>query len=431
MLRCAKASIALLTAILALVSGGVARAQTVILRADRWLDVETGRLVQPAVVVIESGRITSVNPASVPPGQAIELKGLTLLPGLIDVHTHVTHDLEGDWTHHAVTESAADLTLRAVRNAGRTLTAGFTTIREVGARDLVDVRLMHAIDEGWVDGPRVIPSGAPIGITGGHCDATGYAPGVVERGIESGVADGVDAMLRAVRYQIKYGARWIKICATAGVLSFEGQAGAQQMSDVEIRATVEEAARHGLKVAAHAHGTEGIMAAARAGVASIEHGSLLSDEAIQLLKEKGTYLVPTAYLSDAVDPARLPPVMRAKAEYVIPRAKDGLRRAIRAGVKIAFGTDAGVYPHGQNAREFATLVDRGMTPIEAIRTATVNAADLLGLTDRGRIATGQLGDLIGVAGDPLQDIRILQDVRLVIKGGKVVRPVTGAPPVGR
>jgi imidazolonepropionase-like amidohydrolase len=174
-------------------------------------------------------------------------------------------------------------------------------------------------------------------------------------------------------------------------------------------------------VAAHAHGTDGIVAAIRAGVASIEHGSLLSDEAIGLMKERGTYLVPTAYLSDAVDPARLPPVMRAKAEYVIPRARDGLGRAIRAGVRIAFGTDAGVYPHGLNAREFATLVDRGMTPIDAIRTATVNAAALLGLADRGRIATGMLGDLIAVAGDPLQDTRTLQDVRFVIKGGTVVR----------
>ncbi len=395
--------------------------QRTILRADGLLDVEAGRVVRPGVVVISDGRIESVNSGVDGQGTTIDLSGLILLPGLMDTHTHLTHDLEGDWAHHAVTEANADLALRGVRNAQRTLEAGFTTIREVGAAGFVDVSLMHAIDGGWIVGPRVMPAGKALSITGGHCDATGYAPGIVERGPEQGVADGVDGVLRAVRYQIKHGAKLIKICATAGVLSFEESVGAQQYSDREIRIAVEEAARHGLKVAAHAHGTEGIIASARAGAVSIEHGSLLTDEAIHVMKEEGTFLVPTAYLSDFVDPARLPPAMRVKAEYVVPRAKEGLRRAIEAGVRIAFGTDAGVFPHGNNAKEFATLVDRGMTPLEAVRTATIHAAELLGVEDRGRVASGLLADLIAVPGDPLQDVRVLEDVRFVMKGGVIYK----------
>ena len=226
-------------------------------------------------------------------------------------------------------------------------------------------------------------------------------------------------MTEAVRYQIKHGAKWIKTCATAGVLSFEGPVGAQQYSYEELRAMVEEAGRHGVKVAAHAHGTEGIIAAVRAGVASIEHGSMLDDEAILLMKENGTYLVPTTYLADSIDLDALPPPIRAKAEYVMPIAKESVRRAIRSGVKIAFGTDSAVYPHGENPREFISLVDRGMSPLEALRTATLYAADLLGLEDRGVIEAGRLADLVAVPGDPTQRIEVMEDVRFVMKGGEV------------
>jgi imidazolonepropionase-like amidohydrolase len=212
----------------------------------------------------------------------------------------------------------------------------------------------------------------------------------------------------------------IKICATAGVLSHEGPVGAQQYSEEELAAIVTEAARHGLKVAAHAHGTEGIRAAVLAGVASIEHGSLLDDETIALMKERRTYLVPTTYLADVIDLDALPPAIRAKAEWVLPRAVESVRKAIAAGVPIAFGTDAGVYPHGDNAGEFVALVDRGMTPLEAIRAATTNAADLLGVDDRGVIAPGKLADLVAVAGDPLEDVRALENVRFVMFGGMVV-----------
>jgi imidazolonepropionase-like amidohydrolase len=393
----------------------------IVLRAARMLDVRTGRIVSPAVVVIEKDRIKSVNPATVPAGTVIDLGDVTLLPGFIDMHTHLSSDLEGNWLYRSVTDSAGDNALRGARNARKTLMAGFTTVRDLGSASFVDVALMRAIDQDFVPGPRMFPAGHSIGITGGHCDTTGYAPGVLDRGPETGVADGPEAALRAVRYQIKHGAKVIKVCATAGVLSLEGPVGAQQLSEIELRTIVEEAARHGLKVAAHAHGTEGIIAAVRAGVASIEHGSILNDEAIKLMKERGTYLVPTSYLAQAIRLDALPPPIRAKAEYVLPRARQSLQLAIKSGVKIAFGTDAGVYPHGDNAREFAVLVERGMTPADAIRTATVNATDLLGVSDRGKIAPGLLADLVAVSGNPLENIRMLEDVRFVMKGGQIYK----------
>lgn len=411
-----------LAALLLLLLAMPAAAQTTVLRAARMFDPVAGTVTGPVTVLIDSGRIRAVNPARLPAGAMVrDLGDVTLLPGLMDMHTHLTLDIEGDWLTRDVRETAADAALRGARNARRTLLAGFTTVRDVGSSGFADVSLMHAIDRGFVDGPRMVPVGHAIGITGGHCDVTGYAPGIDELGPEQGIVDGVDQALRAVRYQIKHGARYIKICATAGVLSFEGSVGAQQLSDEEMKAIVDEAARHGLRVAAHAHGTVGIKAAVRAGVASIEHGSILDDEAIRLMKERGTYLVPTTYLADAIDLSALPPPIRAKAEAVLPLAKESLRRAIAAGVKIAFGTDAAVYPHGDNAKELATLVERGMTPVEALRTATINAADLLGVTDRGRVAPGQLADLIAVPGDPLKDIRVTQHVVFVMKGGKVYR----------
>lgn len=396
--------------------------QVTVVRAARMLDVVRGEMVAPAVVVVADGKIRSVGSGGVPAGaKIIDLGDLILLPGLIDAHTHLTGDLEGDWVTRPVRELPADAALRGARNARKTLLAGFTTVRDVGAVGFADVSLMKAIDAGMVEGPRIIPSAHAIGITGGHCDWTGWAPGVAEKGPKDGVADGVDGVTEAVRYQIKHGAKVIKVCATAGVLSFDATVGAQQLSEAELQAVVQEATRHGMKVAAHAHGTQGILAAVRAGVASIEHGSMLSDEAIDLMKRRGTYLVPTAYILTTLNPDSLPAGIGAKAAEVIPLARESHRRAVRAGVKIAFGTDAAVYPHGDNAHEFAIYVGYGMRPADAIRTATLNAADLLGVTDRAVIAPGKLADLIAVRGNPLEDVRVLQQVLWVMKDGVVVK----------
>jgi imidazolonepropionase-like amidohydrolase len=392
-----------------------------VLRAARMLDVERGAVVSPAVVVVDSGRIRSVGEAGLPAGApTLDLGDVTLMPGMIDGHTHLTADIDAGWELRSARELPADWALRGARNARLTLDAGFTTVRDLGAIGFSDVALMRAIDAGQVEGPRMIPAGNAIGITGGHCDETGWAPGVLERGIEHGIADGADGATRAVRYQAKHGARVVKLCATAGVLSHEATVGAQQLTDAEMRAAVEEAARHGLRVAAHGHGPEGITAAIRAGVTSIDHGSMLTDEAIGLMKARGTWLVPTTSLRD-IELPNLPPAILAKRRSIAQTAKESLRRAIRAGVKIALGTDAGVLPHGTNGREVVALVDRGMTPADALRAATVNGAALLGVEDRGTIAPGKLADLIAVAGNPLEDPRAVQDVRFVMRGGRVLR----------
>jgi imidazolonepropionase-like amidohydrolase len=392
----------------------------VVVRAARMVDVERGAVVSPAVVVVDSGRIRSVGETGVPSGATtVDLGNLTLLPGLIDAHTHLTTDYDRGWELRSVQETPGDRALRGARNAGITLRAGFTTVRDLGASDFADVALMRAIDDGWVSGPRVIPAGHAIGITGGHCDETGWAPGVLRRGVEQGIADGPDAVMAAVRHQAKYGAKVIKICATAGVLSHDATVGAQQLSDDEMEAVVQEAARHGLRVAAHAHGAEGIVAAVAAGVNSIDHGSMLTDEALALMKERGTWLVPTTTLRD-IELPDLPPAILAKRRSIASVAKESLRRAIAAGVKIALGTDAGVLPHGQNGREVAALVDRGMTPAAALRAGTLGSAELLGVSDRGVITAGKLADLIAVEGNPLEDPTAVQRVRWVMKAGAEV-----------
>ncbi len=391
-----------------------------VLTAARLLDVETGTMVSDPVVVVDGDRITRVG-GVIPTGvDIVDLGDVTLLPGLIELHTHLSLDLTTDaWVMQQVTETEADAALRAAGNARKTLDAGFTTVRDLSG--MAGVALGRAIERGDVVGPRIFPAANSLGITGGHCDVTGFAPGIMEGGPEDGVVDGVPAALRAVRYQIKHGAKFIKICATAGVISFEETVGAQQLTLEEMEAIVAEAERHDLHVAAHAHGTEGIVAAVQAGVRTIEHGSMLTDEAIQLMLERGTYLVPTNYLTDAVEISALPEQLRGKAEYVFPRMAESLRMAIGAGIPIAFGTDAGAFPHGDNANEFATLVERGMTPLEAIRAATTVAADVLEVTDRGWIAPGTLADIIAVPGDPLEDITALQRVGFVMKGGVVYR----------
>ncbi|HSL72509.1 MAG TPA: amidohydrolase family protein [Longimicrobiales bacterium] len=399
----------------------------IVVRAARMLDVTTGRMLRNASVVVTGDRITAVNPASTPAGAEImDLGDVTLLPGFMDVHTHLGGEINANSFTEPVLETSVDAAYKAVRYARITVMAGFTTVRDFGGE--TTVALGKAVERGDVVGPHVVASRHALGITGGHCDVTGFAPGVLELGPKDGVADGPWEVVEAVRYQIKHGAQVIKTCATAGVLSLEGPVGAQQYTEDELKAMVDEAARHGIKVAAHAHGTEGIKAAVRAGVASIEHGSMLDDEAIALMKQRGTYLVPTTYLLDRIPLNVLPPLVRSKAETIIPLARESHRKAVAAGVKIAFGTDAAVYPHGENAKEFGAYVKLGMTPLDALRSATVHAADLLGKSDRGIIAAGKLADLIAVPGDPLQDITVTERVSWVMLGGRVVKDERNSRP---
>ena len=408
-----------------LVSG--AHSETLIITADRIFDAESGNVSGPVRVVVTDGVIESINPDRVPAdAQVIELGDRTLMPGLLDMHTHLTADyFTGDhWVTMSVYETAPDWAILGTKFARETLEAGFTTVRDVGALPgFPDVALMKAINRGTVPGPDMWPAGHYISITGGHCDITGFAPGINELGPKQGIADGVDEVIKAVRYQAKHGVRVIKVCATAGVFSFSNNApiGAQQYSQEELDAIVREAAKLGLKVVAHAHGTDGINAAIRAGVASVDHGSVLSDQSVKLMKERGTYLVPQAYISDIPLPPDTPPATVAKNDYLIPLANESIRKAYRAGVKMALGTDSGVYRHGDNGREFAALVARDLPEEHVLKMATIYAADLLGVDDRGVIAVGKRADLIAVPGNPLNDISVMEDVRFVMKKGIVYK----------
>jgi imidazolonepropionase-like amidohydrolase len=399
--------------------------RTVIL-AGKLLDVRTGDTLSGQAIVIEGDRIVSVGPLSALKlsgnESRIELSNATLLPGMIDAHTHLTFDPQFGYESLAI--SVPREALIGAKNARVTLEAGFTTVRNVGADGYADVALRDAINAGDVPGPRMLVSGPPLGITGGHCDnnllpfeyhATG-----------DGVADGIEGVQHKVREVIKYGADLIKVCATGGVLSKGDDPNASQYSLEEMKAIVADAHRLGRKVAAHAHGAQGVIWASEAGVDSVEHGHLMNDEAIAVLKKNGTYLVPTLYLMDwqrahAVQ-ANLPAFLKAKMELVSGVGKQNVQKAIKTGVKIGMGTDAAVYPHGLNAHELEVYVQLGMTPLEAIQSATINDADLLGWKDKiGALEAGKWADIIAVDGDPLHDITVLQRVKFVMKGGQVVK----------
>jgi imidazolonepropionase-like amidohydrolase len=401
------------------------------LRSERLLDVVGGELVEPGELLVEGDRILEVAPDSVPADAVVlELGDLTLLPGLMDMEVNL---LLGGPDHasplNPVQDDPAVRTLRAVANARRTLRAGFTTVRNLGlfvqtGGLLLDVALKKAIDHGWIDGPRVVPAGHAITPTGGHLDPTMFqalAPHIMPLTVEEGIANGVSEVRKAVRYQIKYGAEVIKCCASGGVMSHTGAAGAQQYSDEELATIADEAHRAGLKAAAHAHGDDGIRAAIEAGIDCIEHGSLMSDETLQLMIDRGAFLVATTYLADGMDLSHAAPELQAKAAEVFPRARETIKKAIERGAQVACGTDAPAIPHGRNAKELLALVDRGMTPLQAIQAATTVSAELIDAEDRGRLESGLLADVIGVPGNPVEDIGVTEHVRFVMKGGRVYR----------
>jgi imidazolonepropionase-like amidohydrolase len=398
-----------------------------VLRPGRVLDVRTGQMRTNQAIVIEGDKITQIAPSSevktADGDVTIDLPDATLLPGLIDMHTHLTFDLNS-LGYQGLSISTAREALHGARNARRTLDAGFTTVRNLGARDYADIALRDAINDGDVIGPRIVASGPALGITGGHCDENLLPPAFHLQG--DGVADGVEGVQHKVREVIKYGADVIKICATGGVLSKGDDPNASQYTLEEMKAIVADAHRLGRRVAAHAHGAEGVRWASEAGVDSIEHGHLMDDASISTLKKNGTYLVPTLFLGEYMEKnmehSDVPEYSKQKMRNVIAEMRKNTGKAFAAGVKVAFGTDAAVYPHGLNAGEFHVYVKLGMTPLAAIQTATINAADLLGWTKTvGTIEEGKWADMIAVDGDPTKDVTILEHVKFVMKGGTIYK----------
>ena len=400
--------------------------------AGRLLDVEAGRMLERRTVVIEGDRVAAVEEGFRAPATGdtvVDLSALTVLPGLIDLHTHLTSELSPSSYLESYQQDAPLVALEGALHARRTLEAGFTTVRDLGDSFDASIALRDAIERGWVPGPRIVTAGKSLATTGGHADpSNGLRDDLVLHppGPDEGVINSRDEAARAVRARYQSGADCIKITATGGVLSLAASGHNPQFSEELIAAVVETASDYGFHVAAHAHGAEGMKRAIRAGVRTIEHGTFMDEEAMALMKRHGTIYVPTLLAArfvgeKAEEGGYFPPVVRPKALEVGPQAQRTFGRALAAGVRIGFGTDSGVSPHGENAREFALMVEGGMEPLAAIRAATLVAAEVIGRGDRlGRIAPGFLADLVAVEGDPLADVRTLERVAAVVKGGAVV-----------
>lgn len=408
--------------------------KTYVLKAARMFDGKSNTLTKPGVVIVSNGKIVGVgDSAAIPAGaEVIDLGDATLLPGFIDAHTHLTMQYREDYNkamlddlQKPVAEKAIDATV----NARITLLAGFTTVRDVGSEEYLDVGLRNAIDQGIVPGPRMLVCVHAIGATGGHCDETGFAHGVFgkETGPEEGVINGADQARYAVRLAHKYGATIIKTCATGGVLSLADSVDTPQLTQAELDALVDEAHALRLKTAAHAHGAEGAKRAIRAGIDSIEHGSFLDDEALDLMKQHGTYYVPTLMalqgLSEQIAKGvAIPPAIRVKADMAIASLHGTFQKALAKNIKIGLGTDAAVYPHGRNAEEFHQMVDLGMKPVDALKAGTSSDADLLGLASKiGTLESNKFADVVAVPGDPIENIRQTEHVFFVMKEGVVYR----------
>src|SRR5579863_3086788 len=416
-----------LSALLLATAGVLAQTpMRVVVHAGHVLDVKTGKLLADQLIVIEDGKILSMGEVADTKAPAdaerIDLPNATVLPGLIDAHTHLTSDPKFGYDQLGI--SVARETLIGAKNARVTLEAGFTTVRNVGASGYTDVALRDAINAGDVPGPRMLVSGPPLSITGGHCD-NNLLP-FEYHATNVGVADGIAAVQQKVRQNIKYGSDLIKVCATGGVVTKGDDPQASQYTLEEMKAIVADAHRLGRKVAAHAHGAQGILWASQAGVDSIEHGSYIDDAGIAEMKKNGTYLVPTLYLRywflANAEKNHVPDFYLVKAKAIAPVARQNFAHAFASGVKVAFGTDAAAYPHGLNAHEFAVMVKLGLTPLQAIQAATVNAADLLGWSGKvGSLEPGAWADIDAVDGDPVKDVTTLERVKFVMKGGEVVR----------
>lgn len=411
---------------------GPAAGKTIVVKAARMFDGTSDRIVTPGLVVLTDGKIVAVggNP-SIPAGaEVIDLGDATLLPGFIDAHTHLTGGDSGDWKQKFIDglqKPIAEMAINSTVNARKTLMAGFTLVRDVGSNDQLDVGLRNAIRRGLVPGPRMLVSVHSIGATGGHCDEGGFRQGLFpETTPEKGVVNGADEARRAVRIAVKYGADVIKTCATGGVLSLTDDVDTPQLTQEELNALVDEAHALRRKTAAHAHGATGAKRAIRAGIDSIEHGSFLDDEALDMMKARGTFLVPTRMALLGVqeriaNDSGLPRAIIDKGRAAIEASGKTFQRALAKGVRIAFGTDAGVYPHGRNAGEFYEMVRLGMKPADALHT-TANAAELLGWADRlGTLEAGKLADVVAVPGNPLDDIHQTEKVLFVMKDGVVYR----------